>query len=70
MTAATIMLSCHCMPHLQAQIQKGGDPHHVPCLEGIVAQALGCLVMQEGHHLQMSGGPSSLGMLPEDRGVN
>ena len=54
------------MAHLQPQIQKGGDPDHVPCLEGIVAQALGCLVMQEGHHLQISGHPSSLRMQKQE----
>ena len=51
------MLSRHCWAHLQPQIQEGGDPHHIPCLEGVVAQALGCLVVQEGHHLQISGDP-------------
>lgn len=64
------MLSWHFMAHLQPQIQKGGDPDHVPCLEGIVAQALGCLVMQEGHHLQTNGNFSSLCMLSGGSKVN
>ena len=59
------MLSWHCRAHLQPQIQKGGNPHHIPSLKGIVAQALGCLVMQKGHHLQKDWRPSSLCMLSE-----
>ena len=64
MTAAEDMLSWHCRAHLQPQIQEGGDPHHIPCLKGIVAQALGCLVVQEGHHLQVSGDLEFLCTLP------